>query len=75
LKTDHWRRKRKKIMRRDGFECTVCGSKYQLQVHHYTYERLWKERKSDLATLCSECHAKEHDDRLLDIIGMRECTT
>jgi len=52
---------RKQVLRRDGWQCQVCGSRQNLQVHH-------KQRRSqqgddgdlNLITLCVECHAGCH---------------
>lgn len=50
-----WKRKRRKVLRRDK-SCVICGSIKSLQVHHRTYARIFAERLSDLTTLCSVCH-------------------
>jgi hypothetical protein len=55
-----WKRKSQKIMRRDSWTCRYCGSRESLQVHHLTYERLYKEKPCDLITLCEECHLMQH---------------
>lgn len=60
LKSPRWKAKRKRVLARDGFKCVRCGNKYNLQVHHLTYKRIFKERLSDLITLCQSCHKKEH---------------
>lgn len=42
-----------------GHRCRICnagGGTARLEVHHRTYERLGRERISDLTTLCSKCH-------------------
>lgn len=48
-----------------GHRCRICNAgrgTARLEVHHRTYERLGRERVSDLTTLCSDCHrnATEH---------------
>lgn len=61
LRTKEWREKRMRVLLRDGYRCTKCGSSEQLNVHHLTYERRGAERYADLTTLCRRCHRKEHD--------------
>lgn len=41
-------------------QCEKCRSTKRLQVHHETYERIGRERLSDLTLLCDSCHKKEH---------------
>lgn len=60
LRSDAWKKKRKKALKRDRGRCTRCGSTRNLQVHHLTYDRIFKERLSDLTTLCAKCHMREH---------------
>jgi hypothetical protein len=45
----------------DGEKCTKCGSKKDLQFHHLTYERLYKELLTDGVTLCKTCHKLGHE--------------
>ena len=60
LRSPQWAIKREKVLRRDGYKCTQCGSKRSLQVHHKTYARIYKEKLEDLVTLCKKCHKKVH---------------
>lgn len=67
LQSEKWKKKRQKVLKRDNFECQYrvwiffkCKSKKKLQVHHKTYKRVFRERMSDLVTLCEKCHKKEH---------------
>ena len=59
-----WIRNRMRILRRDGFKCTVCGSKDNLCVHHTFYYRHrvkpWEYPSSSLMTLCETCHRDYH---------------
>lgn len=61
LKSDYWVKVRNKVLERDKFTCT-CGSNTNLHVHHKTYKNHFKEHLhlTDLITLCSKCHEKEH---------------
>jgi len=66
LKTEKWKLKRKFILKRDKFKCKKCGSKDSLHVHHKIYEKglmAWESKNENLITLCSECHAKEHNKK------------
>lgn len=61
LNTDTWNEKRKARLKIDRYTCQMCGSRHDLEVHHFTYrnkgcENVWK----DLVTLCDECHRKVH---------------
>lgn len=56
LESERWLKKREKVLERDGHCCTLCTSIDTLQVHHKTYIRLYRERVSDLTTLCKKCH-------------------
>jgi 5-methylcytosine-specific restriction endonuclease McrA len=64
LKSEAWQKKRRKVLIRDKFECKKCGcqDRRKLQVHHKTYDRLFKESLSDLETLCKKCHKKVHEE-------------
>ena len=55
---------RKQVLRRDGWQCQVCGSRQNLQVHH---KQLRSQQGSDddsnLITLCAGCHEVLHRRR------------
>jgi hypothetical protein len=65
LKDIRWGIKRKKILTRDAFKCTVCSSKINLQVHHtYYYNQPtapWAYPDDSLLTLCEKCHHDWHE--------------
>ena len=65
LKTEAWQEQRAKIFRRDGFQCVCCGAAKNLEAHHITYKNLGAEEKSDLVTLCRDCHEKLHSEKIL----------
>ncbi|RDV26279.1 HNH endonuclease [Lysinibacillus capsici] len=67
-KTKVWRSKRKKILRRDNYECQECRrygkSRPATTVHHCnpleTHPQ-WRLESWNLLSLCSACHDKMHD--------------
>jgi len=61
LQTEHWKNIREGALLRANHMCRMCGSKYNLQVHHNTYNNLGNERNEDLTVLCKECHEFFHD--------------
>lgn len=71
LKTDHWRRTRKKFIKKDNHKyCYVCKSTKNLQTHHKSYRtrdgksKLWNEKGGDLVRLCEECHQNFHATKM-----------
>jgi 5-methylcytosine-specific restriction endonuclease McrA len=52
---------RKQVLRRDGWQCQICGSRQNLQVHH---KQLRSQQGSDddlnLITMCAGCHEGLH---------------
>lgn len=66
LRSDEWKKKRDRIIERDGF-CLICSSTKKLRVHHNTYDRCdWingecNELQKDLITICDQCHKKFHN--------------
>lgn len=63
IKSPEWKRKRTKKLRIVGARCQniTCRSRFNLQVHHLTYDRLGREKMSDLKVLCRACHMDAHD--------------
>lgn len=64
LESKQWKAKRKRKLNQVGWCCESCGVAHQkgviLDVHHLTYERVTRERLSDLQVLCRPCHARRH---------------
>jgi len=59
----NWKKTRDQKLAEAHYRCEKCGiSKWSkpLEVHHLTYDRLGRERLSDLQVLCAECHEKLH---------------
>lgn len=68
LQLEHplWFKKRQTILERDQHKCVLCGSEFNLQVHHTKYhsdKKAWEYPNSTLVTLCKECHQKVHSDK------------
>jgi len=58
-----WIAKRNRILKRDGYKCTSCGSKDDLRVHHTYYINnlaLWSYPDESLLTVCNKCHYEYH---------------
>lgn len=53
-----WRERKREVLKRDGFSCTVCGTKEgQLDVHHVISKRnSGSDELENLVTLCLKCH-------------------
>ena len=64
LKDSRWLKKRLDILRRDHYQCTVCGSHKNLVVHHTFYfddfPEPWLYKSKSLLTLCEACHHDFH---------------
>lgn len=70
ISSPEWKKKREEAMRlalfQGEYRCEVCGwdfPKEKLEVHHKTYERLCRERTSDLMVVCGRCHKKQDEIR------------
>ena len=60
LKTDSWRKKRKKVLIRDNWTCQKCHEQRASDIHHLTYVRIFRERMEDLMAVCRKCHEELH---------------
>lgn len=61
-----WLKKRQIILERDQHKCCLCGSEFNLQVHHTKYhsdKKAWEYPNLTLVTLCKDCHQKVHSDK------------
>lgn len=58
--TEHWQSVKQRYYKRHPYECNKCGKTWGLHLHHKTYERLGRERDSDLMYLCRNCHQRLH---------------
>ena len=68
--TEAWRRKRQKILRRDGYRCQICKRygriREAVEVHHIKHadeypELAWVD--SNLVSLCHACHNAQHPEK------------
>lgn len=61
----NWQRKRLEIMKRDDFQCCMCGDdETTLHVHHKQYVKgrmAWEYPSEELVTLCEDCHESMHE--------------
>lgn len=60
IQSETWQKKRLQRIELDNFQCRMCGSAVNLQVHHISYEHLGHEPMDDLVTLCYCCHKTVH---------------
>lgn len=58
--TPHWFNVRVRRLMFDGGWCVICHRTDELQCHHVTYDRIFNEPNTDLATVCVQCHEKIH---------------
>jgi 5-methylcytosine-specific restriction endonuclease McrA len=75
IRSPEWKKVRARKLRQVGWKCERCGRTSYLQVHHLTYDRLGRERLSDLEICCAGCHSREHEcwihaNRHLDAIAV-----
>ncbi len=61
LASQDWKQRRARILKRDNYQCTMCGTGMNLRVHHIRYpDILGEEPDEDLITVCDSCHEKIH---------------
>lgn len=66
LSSSEWQYKRNQILKKDDYKCCMCGTEYDLQVHHIHYNNVGDEELNDCLTLCKEHHLKIHDIPFVD---------
>lgn len=54
-----------KVLLRDGYKCVLCGSKWNIQIHHIVARSKCNKDKrmnsvDNLVTLCRDCHYVVH---------------
>lgn len=75
LTTRQWKQKRKRILNRDGWACTKCGCKENLEVHHIWYIEgrvPWDVPNSFLTTLCRTHHEEKHSNRPIHTFTIKD---
>jgi len=62
IKSKFWKRRKIELFKTRSKLCDKCGSNKNIQVHHlkYDYLQFGKEKDSDLAILCNDCHELFH---------------
>lgn len=60
LQSKHWKTFSAAYRKKHKRCCEFCGSIGRTELHHITYERLGRERNSDVVLLCEDCHAEIH---------------
>ena len=68
LESAEWHTLRQRKLAQAGYKCQNCGSRRRdrgswLEVNHLTYDRLFRERLSDLNVLCNGPESKHCHDR------------
>ena len=62
LDSSDWKQRRARILKRDKYQCSMCGTGMNLRVHHVRYpDVLGEESDDDLITVCDSCHEKIHN--------------
>lgn len=62
LRSDTWKAKRRLVFKRAGGVCEGCGLQEATEVHHLTYDHKMSEFLFELVAVCTECHARLHED-------------
>jgi len=65
MQSPEWQEVRQQKLAEAGWKCERCGATEGLQVHHWTYERLFHELMRDLEVLCEEHHKAADEARKL----------
>jgi hypothetical protein len=60
LSTYHWKHFRKEAYKFYNYECSLCKSKDNLNLHHKNYDNLGRETFNDVILLCNKCHKIHH---------------
>lgn len=71
-----WKRKRRKILCRDGYRCRECRrygrNREATEVHHIKHVDEWPElayKSENLVSLCHACHNKMHPEKAIKARG------
>lgn len=76
LRSDHWNQVKRRFYRRlnHKHQCEACKSRKRLNLHHKTYERIGREKLSDLCLLCHSCHKRVHQEYSLNNLTLGATT-
>lgn len=66
LLSDTWKEKRRRVLKRDNYQCQACLNRKAEHVHHLTYDRVFNEPLFDLTSVCTPCHKALHPHRSFD---------
>ncbi|RPJ39302.1 MAG: HNH endonuclease [Planctomycetaceae bacterium] len=59
--SEQWWEIRTKVMRRDNHWCQACLDALATEVHHKTYDHLYREVLWELEAVCHTCHQRIHN--------------
>lgn len=70
----NWHNIRRRVFKRDGFQCKTCGKRANLECHHIVHlQDGGSNDLSNLETICRACHIALHKpDRKRVVIGQDE---
>ena len=69
LKSKHWQNFRQQTLAKYK-RCSICHTKYNLQINHVSYKNIGKEMKEDISVLCGKCHKELHFSKKGNFISM-----
>jgi hypothetical protein len=72
LRSKEWLAKREQVIQRCQNVCERCGKYAVEEVHHLTYDRVYREELEDLQGLCGYCHDYVHGRRADDGSAVHE---
>jgi 5-methylcytosine-specific restriction endonuclease McrA len=64
LRSSEWKERRELVIKRDGGLCQACLSEQATEVHHLTYDQIFKEYLFDLVAVCRNCHERLHNKKI-----------
>jgi hypothetical protein len=80
IQSRKWAERKRRLFRKRGYACEMCGAHGPVEVHHKDYTRLGHELDEDLLIVCKACHPKadaeraELEARRVSQAGMRWAT-
>ena len=64
MHSQKWIDRKRRIFKKRGRVCQMCGATSGLEVHHKDYTRLGHEIDDDLLIVCRDCHPKADAQRV-----------